>query len=328
LQVAAPDFQLSPSLKFAHAPNQCENVFMQKTLEMTTFTAAIVLAAALTLAGSAAAQQTPASNSQQTGAITPQTPTKSSLTSTSKTQSTAATGATHRAATKPASELTLTTDKDKDSYAIGMNIGKSLHRDAVDVDPQILLRGLQDAMSGGKTLLTDDEAKAAMSTLQAQVHKTQEEKATAAAETNKKEGDAFLAENKTKGGVVTLPSGLQYKIVTEGTGPKPTASDSVVCNYRGTLLNGTEFDSSYKHGEPITIPVGRAIKGWSEALQLMPVGSKWQLFIPPDLAYGPRGAGNDIGPNSTLVFEVELVSIKPPITTGGTAPGPPDAPQN
>jgi FKBP-type peptidyl-prolyl cis-trans isomerase FklB len=301
---------------------------MRKTLGMTTFTAAIVLAAALTLAGSAAAQQTPASNSQQTPATTPQTPTKSSSASTSKTQSSAATGATHHAAVKPASELTLTTDRDKDSYAIGMNIGKSLHRDAVDVDPQILLRGLKDAMSGGKTLLTDDEAKAAMSTLQAQVHKTQEEKATAAAETNEKEGDAFLAENKTKEGVVTLPSGLQYKIVTEGTGPKPTASDSVVCNYRGTLLNGTEFDSSYKHGEPITIPVGRVIKGWSEALQLMPVGSKWQLFIPPDLAYGPRGAGNDIGPNSTIVFEVELISIKPQITSGGTAPGPPNAPQN
>jgi FKBP-type peptidyl-prolyl cis-trans isomerase FklB len=301
---------------------------MRKTFEMTTFTAAIVFAAALTLAGSAAAQQAPASVSQQTPATTPQTPTKSSSASTSKTQSTATTGATHHAAAKPASELTLTTDKDKDSYAIGMNIGKSLHRDAVEVDPAILLRGLKDAMAGGKTLLTEEQAKTAMAALQAQVRKAQEEKATVAAETNKKEGDAFLAENKTKDGVVTLPSGLQYKIVTEGSGPKPTASDSVVCNYRGTLLNGTEFDSSYKHGEPITIPVGRVIKGWSEALQLMPVGSKWELFIPPDLAYGPRGAGNDIGPNATIVFEVELVSIKPQITSGGTTPSAPNAPQN
>jgi FKBP-type peptidyl-prolyl cis-trans isomerase len=299
---------------------------MRKTFEMTTFTAAIVLAAALTLLGAAAAQQTPASNSQQTPATTPQTPAKSSST-TSKAQTTTATGSTHHAAAKTASDLTLTTDKDKDSYAIGMNIGKSLHRDAVDVDPTILLRGLKDAMAGGKTLLTEEEAKAAMATLQAQVRKTQEEKTQVAADTNKKEGDAFLAENKTKDGVVTLPSGLQYKIVTKGTGPKPTASDSVVCNYRGTLLNGTEFDSSYKHGEPITIPVGRVIKGWSEALQLMPVGSKWQLFIPPDLAYGPRGAGNDIGPNATIVFEVELISIKPEITSGATAPAP-KPPQN
>ena len=124
---------------------------------------------------------------------------------------------------------------------------------------------------------------------------------------NKKEGEAFLAANKGKEGVVTLPSGLQYKILKEGTGPKPTASDTVVCNYRGTLINGTEFDSSYKRGQPATFPVGGVIKGWTEALQLMPVGSKWQLFIPSDLAYGERGAGADIGPESTLIFEVELL---------------------
>ena len=129
-------------------------------------------------------------------------------------------------------------------------------------------------------------------------------------ETNKKDGDAFLAANKTKPGVVTLPSGLQYKILTTGTGPKPTATDSVVCNYRGTLIDGTEFDSSYKRGQPATFPVNGVIKGWTEALQLMPVGSKWQLFVPPDLAYGTRGAGNEIPPNSTLIFEVELQSIQ------------------
>ena len=131
-----------------------------------------------------------------------------------------------------------------------------------------------------------------------------------AGEANKHEGDAFLAANKTQEGVVTLPSGLQYKVLKEGTGPKPTASDSVVCNYRGTLLNNTEFDSSYKRGQPATIPVGGVIKGWTEALQLMPVGSKWQLFIPAELAYGPRGAGGSIGPNATLVFEIELLSIQ------------------
>ena len=128
-------------------------------------------------------------------------------------------------------------------------------------------------------------------------------------ETNKKEGDAFLAANKTKEGVVTLPSGLQYKVLVAETGPKPSATDSVVCNYKGTLLDNTEFDSSYKRGQPATFPVSGVIKGWTEALQLMPVGSKWQLFIPPDLAYGERGQG-PIGPNATLVFEVELMSIQ------------------
>jgi FKBP-type peptidyl-prolyl cis-trans isomerase len=131
-----------------------------------------------------------------------------------------------------------------------------------------------------------------------------------AGEANKKEGDAFLAANKAKDGVVALPSGLQYKILIPGKGPKPTAGDSVVCNYRGTLIDGKEFDSSYKRGQPATFPVGGVIKGWTEALQLMPVGSKWQLFVPSELAYGDRGTGADIGPNATLIFEVELLSIQ------------------
>ena len=142
------------------------------------------------------------------------------------------------------------------------------------------------------------------------LRKQQEEKRLALAENNKKDGAAFLAANATKPGVVTLPSGLQYKILSPGTGPKPTATDSVICNYRGTLLDNTEFDSSYKRGQPATFPVGGVIKGWTEALQLMPVGSKWQLFIPTDLAYGDRGAGADIGPGATLIFEVELLSIQ------------------
>jgi FKBP-type peptidyl-prolyl cis-trans isomerase FklB len=129
-------------------------------------------------------------------------------------------------------------------------------------------------------------------------------------EINKKAGEDFLAQNKTKPGVVALPDGLQYKILKEGTGPKPTANDTVVCNYRGTLLDGTEFDSSYKRGQPATFPVSGVIKGWTEGVQLMPVGSKWQLFLPADLAYGNRGAGQDIGPNATLIFEVELLSIQ------------------
>ncbi len=165
------------------------------------------------------------------------------------------------------------------------------------------------ALPGGKTLLTEEEAQAVMSEMQKQMHEQQQAKMAQAAEGNKKEGDAFLAANKGKEGVVTLPSGLQYKVLTAGTGPKPTTSDSVVCNYRGTLINGTEFDSSYKRGQPATFPVTGVIKGWTEALQLMPVGSKWQLFIPADLAYGDRGAGADIGPGATLIFEIELLSI-------------------
>jgi FKBP-type peptidyl-prolyl cis-trans isomerase FklB len=214
----------------------------------------------------------------------------------------------------------LKTDKDKAGYAIGLNIGDNLRRQGVDVDPAMIALGLKDSMGGGKPLLTEDEIKAALTALQTQVRKEQEEKAAVAGEANKKEGDAFLAANKAKPGVVTLPSGLQYKILTAGTGPKPTASDTVVCNYKGTLINGTEFDSSYKRGQPATFPVGQVIKGWTEALQLMPVGSKWQLFVPADLAYGDRGAGPDIGPNATLIFDVELLSIKP---AGGLAPSPP-----
>jgi FKBP-type peptidyl-prolyl cis-trans isomerase FklB len=137
-----------------------------------------------------------------------------------------------------------------------------------------------------------------------------EEKNAAMSKDNKSKGETFLAQNKSKEGVVTLPSGLQYKILKEGSGPKPSASDTVVCNYRGTLVDGKEFDSSYKRGQPATFPVSGVIKGWTEALQLMPVGSKWQLFIPSDLGYGDRGAGADIQPGSTLVFEVELVSIQ------------------
>jgi FKBP-type peptidyl-prolyl cis-trans isomerase len=258
----------------------------------------------MVLLGIAVAQQTPA-------------------TSTTKAGQNTATTTHHRTTTpaKPAKPLVLETAKDKQSYAIGLNVGKSLHRDEIDVDPKILLQGLQDAMSGGTLLLTDDQIKTVMTDLQTQVRQKQEEKRQALAETNKKDGAAFLAANAAKPGVVTLPSGLQYKIVTPGTGPKPTATDSVVCNYRGTLLDNTEFDSSYKRGQPATFPVSGVIKGWTEALQLMPVGSKWQLFIPPDLAYGERAQG-PIGPNATLVFEVELLSIEPktpPAATPGAA---------
>jgi len=235
---------------------------------------------------------------------------------------------TGTAAKKPgsAAPLTLKTPKDKASYAIGVNIGKGLHRDSVDVDPAILMRGLRDALSGGKTQMTDDEVKAAMVALQADLRKKTEAKMAIEGEANKKAGDAFLAANKAKEGVTALPDGLQYKILQTGTGPKPTAADTVVCNYKGTLLDGTEFDSSYKRGQPATFPVGQVIKGWTEVLQLMPVGSKWEVFIPSDLAYGPQGPrqGGPIGPNATLVFEIELMSIQP---KGATPPPPPATPQ-
>jgi FKBP-type peptidyl-prolyl cis-trans isomerase FklB len=204
----------------------------------------------------------------------------------------------------------LVTTKDKQSYAIGMNFGRGLKQQPIDIDPAIVTRGVRDALSGAELAMTDEEMKQTLTALQGELQKRQEAMREQMIETNKKEGEAFFAANKTKEGIVTLPSGLQYKILTAGNGPKPTASDSVVCNYRGTLINGKEFDSSYKRGQPATFPVGRVIKGWTEALQLMPVGSKWQLFVPGDLAYGDRGAGPDIGPGATLIFEVELISIQ------------------
>lgn len=177
----------------------------------------------------------------------------------------------------------------------GKRLAEIFRKQSVPFDPAMVARGVKDGLAGGKTLLTDQEAQAAVAaTLQA---------------AGKKEGDEFLAANKSKEGVVSLPSGLQYKILKAGTGPKPTASDTVVCNYRGTLINGTEFDSSYKRNQPAKFAVSGVIKGWTEALQLMPVGSKWQLFIPSDLAYGENGQ-TGIPPNSTLIFEVELISIE------------------
>ena len=273
-------------------------------MKKLAITAVTVLAASILLVGNAMAQA-PASSPSQ--APTAQAPASQAPAA----KAPAAAGTAHHAtAAKSATPLVLKTDKDKASYAVGMNMGKGLQKDAIDIDPNIFARGLKDGLAGGKTLMTEEEATAAINVLKAEVKKKQEAKMQLAGDANKKEGDAFLAANKTKEGVVTLPSGLQYKILTAGTGPKPTAADSVVCNYKGTLINGKEFDASSKHGGPATFPVGGVIKGWTEALQLMPVGSKWQLFVPADLAYGQRGAGGDIGPGATLIFEVELLSIK------------------
>lgn len=222
-------------------------------------------------------------------------------------KSTAATTAKKPAA-KPAP--TLSTPKEKLSYALGVDFGKRLKATGTEIDPAVLSRAVSDTLAG-KPAMSDNELRVTMTTFQDQLRQRQTAKIKEMSDKNKTEGDAFLAANKTKEGVVALPSGLQYKVLTAGQGPKPTAADTVVCNYRGTLINGKEFDSSYKRNEPASFPVTGVIKGWTEALQLMPTGSKWQLFIPPDLAYGERGAGADIEPNSTLVFEVELLSIQP-----------------
>jgi FKBP-type peptidyl-prolyl cis-trans isomerase len=240
-----------------------------------------------------------------------QTPAAQSSTPSPAKPKTATTARKPATAAKPATALALKTQKEKGSYALGMKIGGDLHRQGVStaVDPAIVARGVKDALAGSKPLMTEEEEKTALIQLQSQVVGAQQAKMHEAGAANRKEGEEFLAANKSKPGVVTLPSGLQYKILTEGTGPKPTANDTVSCNYRGTLINGKEFDSSYKRGQPTSFPVGGVIRGWTEALQLMPVGSKWQLFIPSDLAYGDRGTGADIGPGSTLIFEVELVSI-------------------
>lgn len=272
-------------------------------------TSCILFFAAATLVGvHSRAQQTPAGTAPASAPKAQSAPAKTGQAATPKSPAGTAKSATKSTAKGPA--VALKTQKEKASYAIGLNIGKSMKKDAVDIDPALLSRGIRDALAGNKPLLSDADAQAALMALQADLRKKQEEKLQIAGEANKKEGEAFLAANKSKEGVVALPSGLQYKILKEGTGPKPTAADTVICNYRGTLLDNTEFDSSYKRGQPATFPVGQVIKGWTEALQLMPVGSKWQLFVPSELAYGPRGVGGDIGPNSTLIFEVELLSIQ------------------
>jgi FKBP-type peptidyl-prolyl cis-trans isomerase len=281
-------------------------------MKKLTITAVNLFAMGIMLLGSARAQQTPSAASPQAPAAKPQTAPAA------KSPQAPATGAQKAPAAKPGqsakpkspSPLVLKTDKDKVSYALGMNLGANLKRDSVDIDPTIFLRALKDTVGGGKTLLTESEARAALTQLQTAIRGKQMEKMKFAGEANKKEGDSFLAANKTKEGIITLPSGLEYKVLTQGTGPKPAATDTVVCNYRGTLVNGTEFDSSYKRGQPATFPVNGVIKGWTEALQLMPVGSKWQLFLPAELAYGERGPSPEIGPNATLIFEVELLSIQ------------------
>jgi FKBP-type peptidyl-prolyl cis-trans isomerase len=281
---------------------------MRKQTKMTL----LVCAVGFLAVGAVQAQDTPAATPAPKASAAQGT-TKSGTGNGTGTAAKSSTG-TGTAAHRTAAPLALTTDRAKASYALGQSMARTLERGGLttaDVDTAIIGRSIHDALSGAKPALTEDQQKAALTALSTSAKTKMEAKNKVAGEANIKAGDAFLAANKAKDGVTTLPSGLQYKVITAGTGPKPTAQDTVVCNYRGTLIDGKEFDASAKHGGPASFPVSGVIKGWTEALQLMPVGSKWQLFIPPDLAYGARGAGPDIGPNSTLVFDVELVSIKP-----------------
>ncbi len=259
-------------------------------------TAVILLAAGTTLAVSGLAQQTDAAKP---------------ATASPSTSTTKKTATTNKAATATSPSGELKTQKEKASYAIGMNIAHGLKRDGIEVDPAAISRGLKDTLAGNKSLMTEDEAKAALMQLEKDVKANREAKMKTEGEENKKAGEAFLAANKTKEGVITLADGLQYKVEKQGDGPKPSASDTVQCNYRGTLISGKEFDSSYKRGTPASFAVTGVIPGWTEVLQLMPVGSKYQVFIPSELAYKERAAGPDIGPNSTLIFEIELLAVNP-----------------
>jgi FKBP-type peptidyl-prolyl cis-trans isomerase len=222
---------------------------------------------------------------------------------------------------RAAGDVEIKTEKQKLSYSIGVNAGhsmkESLKTQAIDVDPVVLLKGLNDGITDAKQQMAEEEMKKILEDLQKTLMAKQQEQAAkqqeqakAVSEKNKKEGEAFLAANKKKSGVVTMPSGLQYKVLTAGKGKSPKATDTVTVNYKGTLIDGTEFDSSYKRGKPASFPLNQVIPGWTEAVQLMKEGAKWELYIPSSLAYGERGAGANIGGNATLIFEVELLSIK------------------
>ncbi len=222
--------------------------------------------------------------------------------------------------------------KDKVSYSIGLDIGSTFKKQQMDINLDVLQKGLKDGVSGAKPLLSEDQIRETMTAYSKEMQEKQKTVAKEEAQKNAAAGEVFLAENKKKEGIKTTPSGLQYKAIKEGTGPTPKQTDTVTVNYRGTLIDGKEFDSSYKRGEPATFPVSGVIKGWTEALQLMKVGSKYQIFVPYSLAYGERGAGQDIGPNETLIFEVELLGIKeaeakPAVPTPASTPAPRASPK-
>jgi FKBP-type peptidyl-prolyl cis-trans isomerase FklB len=205
---------------------------------------------------------------------------------------------------------TLKTKKEMQSYAVGVDLAKNLRREGVVVDPQALAKGLFDKLSNKKLLLSDNQLRALLSEFQLETEKRLARPVRDSGQGNKKQGEAFLAANKSKPGVVTLPNGLQYLIIKKGNGKTPTDSDTVVANLRGSLVDGTEFNNTYRRGQPAVFKVGETVPGLQQALKLMPVGSEWKIFIPSALAYGARRQGRIIGPDSTLIFDVQLVSIK------------------
>lgn len=212
--------------------------------------------------------------------------------------------------------------EDQASYIIGLNIGRNLKTQEVPANPDLVTKGIRDGLSGAQPAMTDEEMQTAMNTFQQQMMAKQQAKAEVEGKTNQKAADDFLATNKAKKGVVTTASGLQYEVVQEGTGATPKPTDQVTVHYTGTLLNGTKFDSSVDRGQPATFPVGQVIPGWTEALQLMKVGGKYKIYVPPALGYGERGAGGEIGPNSLLVFDVELIGIGEPAAAQPATPPP------
>jgi FKBP-type peptidyl-prolyl cis-trans isomerase FklB len=200
----------------------------------------------------------------------------------------------------------LKNEHEQRSYALGVNHAQSLRKHAIEVDAEVFSRGLKDGLGGGKTLLTQQQVRAIVVALQGTLR---EKQVARAGEKNRQDGDRFLAKNKANEGIVALKSGLQYKILTAGKGAKPTIDDTVVIHYRGMLLDGREFGSSYRAKAPASLALKSVIEGWRQALPLMPVGSKWRLFVPPKLAYGERTIGRGVGPNSTLIFDIELLDV-------------------
>ena len=210
----------------------------------------------------------------------------------------------------------LKNEKEKAGYSVGYQMGSDFRRQGMEMDPDMVAKGFRDALAGTEPLMTPNEMHQTLGKLQEKMIEAQEKEQEEQGKKNKAEGETFLAENAKKKGVKTLPSGMQYQVLKEGEGTPPKATDTVTVQYRGTLIDGTEFDSSYRRGQPATFPLNKVIKGWTEGLQLMKPGAKYRFFIPPDLAYGPRGVASKIGPESTLIFEVELLSV------GGAAPPP------